>query len=187
MRKLKLSVLLPVIQLPLALVLWEWGGRLPLPSLGSGHFRAGPLVCYGINAPAVFLRLVVFPFTRGSRQWAQPSIFGYGPEEWSFFLGVVILWFLVGTLLDQRGSENGLSDKRMTVIDVLLRLSGIVLGVVIGIALFVEGQKGLRIPYRWGDYQGTVVESILFLVWSFVLICFSGVKVTRMIRRVIRR
>jgi hypothetical protein len=114
MWKLRLSILLPAVQLPLAVIPWEWGGRLHHPTLGAGHWRAGPLVCYGINAPAIFLRLVVFPFTRGGRPWPHPSIFGYGPEELSFFLGVAILWFVVGKLPDRRRSDKVSSEKRVT-------------------------------------------------------------------------
>jgi hypothetical protein len=63
----------------------------------------------------------------------------------------------------------------------------IVLGIVMGIALFAEGLEGLRIPFRWGDYWGTIAESILFVVWSFALIFVSALTLTTVIRRVVWR
>jgi hypothetical protein len=130
---------------------------------------------------------VVFPFTRGGRPWPHPSIFGYGPEELSFFLGVAILWFVVGKLPDRRRSDKVSSEKRVTVREALISSFMIVLGIVMGIALFAEGLEGLRIPFRWGDYWGTIAESILFVVWSFALIFVSALTLTTVIRRVVWR
>jgi hypothetical protein len=81
-------------------------------------------------------------------------------------------------LLDRRRSDKVSSEKRMTVREALLSSLMIVLGIVMGIALFAEGLIGLWIPFRWGDYWGTIAESILFVVWSFALIFVSALTLT---------
>lgn len=161
--------------------------RLHLRHLGPSQYGAGPHVCYGINAPAIFLRLIVFPFTRGHPYRPQVSVFGYGLEDLSFFLGVVILWYLIGMWLDQWRLNKERSERRMTIRGFLVALFLITLGLFINIGLLVEGVEGLRQPFKWGDYWGTIIESTLFLVWSVVLIFFSGTKLKNVIRRVVQR
>jgi hypothetical protein len=130
------------------------GGPAPPSDSWRWSLRAGSLVCYGINAPAIFLRLVVFPFTPVGRPRPLPSIFGYGPEELSFFLGVAILWFVVGKLLDRRRSDKVPSEKQMTVREALISSFMIVLGIVMGIALFAEGLEGLLDSLQVGRLLG---------------------------------
>jgi hypothetical protein len=187
MRTIRFSFILPVLQLSLALALWEWEGRLHLRHLGPGQYSAGPHVCFGIDAPAIFLRFVVFPFTRDHPFWPQVSAFGYGLEDLSFFLGVVILWFLIGRWFDRWRLNKDWLEPKMTVRGVLVGLWLIALGLFMGIGLLLEGVEGLRRPFNWGDYWGTIIESTLFLVWSVVLIFFSGRKLKSVIGRVFQR
>jgi hypothetical protein len=182
MRKLRLSIFLPATQIPVALMLWECQFHL-LP-LTHSHFSAGPLICYGINAPALFLRLAVFPYTRGNHpSWPQPTLFGFGLEEFSFFLGIAILWYLIGKWLDKRAlnePKETLKTNRELMIGVFLAVAGLLMSTT----LLIEGTSGLRIPFKWGDYWGSIIESVLFLVWSIVLFSASGVKVMRVMRLV---
>ena len=183
MRKLRLSILLPTIQLPLAVTLWEWGARIRTSTVGPDHFRSGPLLSYGINAPAVFLRLAAFPFTRTDSSASHLSLFGYGLEELSFFLGVVILWVLVGKYFDLRMSNTTLHNRQSTRRALSIDLIAALIVAVMAIALFVEGVEGLRIPFRWGSYWGTIEESVLFLVWSVALLFFSYVTLAGLAKR----
>jgi hypothetical protein len=57
MWKLRLSILLPAVQLPLAVILWEWGGRLHHPTLGAGHCGPAHSFAMGSMLPLFFLDL----------------------------------------------------------------------------------------------------------------------------------
>jgi hypothetical protein len=175
-RQLKLSLLLPLMQLFLAVGLWD-GHRTATPRvLDTFYWPTSVLICYGINAPALVLKLLAFPFTRGD-QVTPPSISGYGLEELFFFLGVGILWFYVGKLL-QRASERAPSAKHFGLRQALANLFFIALGV----ALLIEGIQGLRTPGKWNNYWGNIAESVLFLVWSLILLAFPGLQVAKGIR-----
>jgi len=182
MRKLRLSLLLPSVQLVIAVVMWESDGRLRLARFTPGRLGAGPLISYGINAPAVFMKLVVFPLTRGYPTLPQVSLFGYGLEEISFFVGVAILWFFVGWWLDRLRRREGQSEAVISLRKATLAGFFVVLSTSIGLGLLVEGVRGLQVPFKWGDYWGTIVESCLFLVWSSVLLVACGVETIRLLR-----
>jgi hypothetical protein len=178
-RQLKYSLFLPPSQLLLALALWEGGRQVSRArSLDTFYWPTSALLCYGINAPAVFVKLLAFPVTRGNR-FSAPSVSGYGLEEVFFFLGVGILWFLIGRELDKEASGLHHEEKQRTVPRVFANLFSALLGV----ALLIEGISGLRTPWKWGNYVGNIVESVLFLVWSLILLGFSGLQVARGIRR----
>jgi hypothetical protein len=105
-RQLKLSLLLPLMQLFLAAGLWDWGHRTATTRvLDTFYWPTSVLICYGINAPALVLKLLAFPFTRRD-QVTPPSISGYGLEELFFFLGVGILWFTLEPCYKEPRSER---------------------------------------------------------------------------------
>ncbi len=170
------------MQLPLAIALWEWGDRLFRPHLSPGRFSPGQLVCYGINAPAIFLRLIVFPFTRGHPYWPQLFVLGHGLEDLSFFLGVAILWFLIGKWLDRRRLHKERSERRMTARELLIGVLLVALGLFMGLGFLYWGADGLRNPYKGGDYWATVISSIFFLAWSFALILVVGKRIAKLAR-----
>jgi hypothetical protein len=154
MWKLRLSILLPAVQLPLAVIRWEWGARSTIRLLALVIGGLAHSFVMGSMLPLFFLRFAVFPFTRDGRPWPHPSIFGYGPEKLAFFLGVAILWFVVGKLLDRRRSDKVPSEKRVTVREALISSFMIVLGIVMGIALFAEGLEGLLDSLQVGRLLG---------------------------------
>ena len=61
------------------------------------------LICTGINAPARLLAAMSFFFQRVDH--APPMIFGLGLDYVLFLIGVVALWFLVGSVLGKRRSS----------------------------------------------------------------------------------
>jgi hypothetical protein len=176
--QLKFSLALPPSQVLLALALWEWGRQASRArSLDTFYWPTSALVSYGINAPAVFMKLLAFPFTRGN-WFSAPSVLGYGLEEVFYFLGVGILWFLIGRKLDKQASgQPHVKEQRA-----LPRVFANLFLVFLGVALLVEGVSGLRNPWKWGNYAGNVVESVFFLAWSLILVGFPGLQVVRGIR-----
>jgi hypothetical protein len=161
LRLTRFSIILPSVQVPLAIGLWEWSRYEPRArSLESFPWPTGGLICYGINAPAIFSRVVAYPF-----RMAQPPGFlvRYSPAEIAFFLGVALLWFLVGAGLDRM--VRGEADRRMTV----GRIVWHVLLLLMGIVLLLQAVRGFSNPWQQGNYWGSITENILFVAWSLVL------------------
>ena len=104
---------------------------------------------------------------------------GYDLEDVAFLLGVALLWFLIGKWLDRRRFDEVSSENRMAMREILISMLLVALGLSMGTGLFYEGVHGLRIPL--GRFWWTIAESILFLVWSIVLIIASGLTITRVI------
>jgi len=180
LNKVRFSLILPLAQLPLAVAMLEWARRVVAPQRWDTFYWPTPaLVCYGINGPAIFFKLLVFPFTRGQPFWPSVSMLGYGLEDLSFFVGVVILWFFVGRALDRIMSVEELPERRLIGLSVLLN----VFVAFLGIALFLLGIKSLRTPGRWNNYSGNVTESILFLAWAFILIVVASLRLKQRFQR----
>jgi hypothetical protein len=180
LNKVKFSLVLPSAQLALALAMLEWARRVVAPQRWDTFYWPTPaLVCYGINGPAIFFKLLVFPFTRGQPFWPLVSVFSYGLEDLSFFVGVVVLWFFVGRALDRMMSVEELPERR------LIGLGGLpyVFVEFLGMALFLLGIQGLRTPGRWNNYSGNLTESILFLAWSIILILVASRRLKQRLRR----
>jgi len=100
-------------------------------------------------------------------------------EEVFFFLGVGILWFLIGRKLDKQTSGLLHQEKQRSVARVFANLFLALLGV----AVLIEGISGLRTPWKWGNYVGNIVESVLFLVWSVILLGSPALQVAKGLRR----
>jgi hypothetical protein len=172
MPMIKFSIILPCVQVPLAVGLWEWGTYQP-HSHSFGSWPTAGLVCYGINAPAILLsKLAVYPF----RMMYPPHFLShYSLLEWAFFAGVAVVWFLVGLALDRKTARAG-AEVRLT----MGRVLRYVLLVLVGIFLFLQALQGFSLPWHQGNYWGTITESILFLAWSVVLI---GIPILSLIKQ----
>jgi hypothetical protein len=107
------------------------------------------------------------------------SLFGFGTSEISFLVGVVALWYLLGRLLDRRGSLAAPKQRRMTA----TRLSVQLLVMILGACLFFETLQSFRDPGRYNNPVGNLAQGILFLVWSFVLVILPGFTLANGIRR----
>jgi ABC-type phosphate/phosphonate transport system permease subunit len=108
----------------------------------------------------------------------QPSIFGFRLEYIFFLLGIVVLWFLVGRLLDRRQTSSGQpgvwTRARLVFVGGPLALYG---------AFFLyNGLQGLTTPWRWNNYWGNIAQSILVLLWSLVLIGIPALKLAQRFR-----
>ena len=170
----RFSVVLPSLQVPLALGLWEWG-IYQLRGQGYGAWPAAGLVCYGINAPAILpSKLIVYPFRM---QYPPHFLSHYSLSEWAFFGSVLALWFLVGLMIDRRRNSLKTKSHRATILGVLWYL-GLVLE---GIFLFLQALQGFASPGHEGSYWlwGSVIKNLLFVAWSVVLI---GVPIFSLLR-----
>jgi hypothetical protein len=177
--RLKLSFVLPVIQLALALVLLHWGDQIEVATVRRMRYdtlyvSTPTLICDGINEPAKFLAAVSFFFERVDQ--APPTIFGMDMDHTLFLAGIIVLWILVGWTLDKCRSSR---ETRPAWNIAKILLVGLPLSLMGAVSLY-GGLQGLMTPTNWNNEIGTIMHSILLLIWSLVLL---GIPAKRVVRR----
>jgi len=156
MPKLKYSLTLPLLQLPLAAILWRSGDNI-----AAAHVPTPRLVCWGLSAPALLLRAQAGwgPLSR----WLPASICGLETSEFLFLAGVVAVWFSVGWALDRRGVGSKFRWAVLRIVYPLLFALGSLLCVV-GIDCW------RNMSFNNANYP---VFSALVWLWSASLIFIS--------------
>jgi len=163
MRSMKLAVVLPTFQFMVAAIL-----LLPqYRTAATFHVTTDRLICLGLNAPALFFRLLD-PIGWGPAFWGLPrSILGYDTDDCFFLMGVIVVWYLVGRALDHRRTSEVARRPRLVVVltayPFLLALGGL---------LFVLGVAGFQEP-QFSNFGHRPEREILTLMWSVSLIFFS--------------
>lgn len=158
MRQLRFAVVLPILQFLTAGGLLEWGHRVPPPKgLDTLYMPTVTLICFGINAPAVLFKSPWYVLPRTSL-----SILGFGAEELSFLLGVVLVWYLLGRELDQRESQKALLP--VTALSFFFNI----LLIVFGMVLFLLGLAAI-FRHPGGNSSGGIIAGTLFLIWSLAI------------------
>src|SRR5271170_557050 len=153
MRKLKLAIVLPLIQVLVAVVLLLQADRTHGPGGVDYHyFPPAWLICKGLNAPAM---LLLVPF--GGTWYFVPQIPIVGRAL--FLISVAIVWYFVGRLLDQRRAPSRAREHRVAT-TLLLQF----LLLVVGGILFYSGLNELGGPIS------TVVGVLLTFIWAVSLI-----------------
>jgi hypothetical protein len=156
--KLKLSWVLPLVQLPLAIFLLEWGQHSAngIQRRYDTLYAATPtLICGGINEPARVLARTSIFFDRVDH--ARPTIFGFILDYVFFMIGIVILWYVVGRTFDNfRLSHNPHATWTTTK---LCLLGGPL--ALLGSLCFYVSLQGFLTPWRWNNQIGNIVQSAL--------------------------
>src|SRR6266566_27636 len=112
MRKLGLRFIIPAAQLVLALILLYWGNHTKAPPHSDTPFVPSvTLICFGINAPALFLRALGAGLGTPRMDKAPVMLSGFGLDELFFLVGVVLCWYLVGLWLDSRTFPQVKADR----------------------------------------------------------------------------
>ena len=176
MHKLRLALIMPVIQFVVAAILLQWGYRTPVLRGSEIYIPTARLVCRGLNAPALLFR-ILDPFTWGVEWHHIPrSILGFDTGDIPFLVGVIVVWYLVGRALDKRRIISGTAVKsRIAVALVACFL------LLLGGFLFSVGLHDLG-PGRPNN-PSPPVGAVLTLVWSVALIFFSGRGLVSLVRR----
>jgi hypothetical protein len=189
-QKIKLSVLLPVLQVSVTGILTFWADRVAWMFFGDSSRTPGPYVLLhlivftlrpvwtGINAPT-------YPFCNLSGQ-PIPWLLGFAFGEILYLCAVGILWYLVGRFLDGR---RGLDENQPSVHSIraalLVAAWGIVLLVVSVSAItgslhIVETESVLpNLRFLIRARPDAVLTHLLFVLWSVMLILSPAVKVAR--------
>jgi hypothetical protein len=175
MSKLKFAVLLPILQLLIAVILLQWGYREHgRRGLDTPYGSTATMVCHGLNAPALLLRALalLLPVAMATR---VPTLqFGFGLDEIFFLVGVGVLWSLVGGVLDRsRAPKTSKSASNLW-----LNMFYVVL-FVWGGCLMYSAVQALRSPGKWNNPAGNVTEGVLFAIWSLLFISISARRLIR--------
>jgi hypothetical protein len=194
--RIKLSVLLPLVQVATTATLTWWADRVELMVIGESNRARGPffrldvLVVYlrqiwrGVNAPAL-------PFSFAGYDATAGQVLGFGLGELIYFAVVAVVWWLAGRYLDRwRGAIIPKPQGTRTTIFAIL-------GIAWGALLF--GLTIFSVCYSMPLVMGaTMLNSFLFLLhsrfyllfsyllsllWSFALITLNGVTLKRGIGR----
>jgi hypothetical protein len=173
MRKPRLAVLAPMIQLVVAIALLLVAHRTSAPKgfESSYYVPTAALVCYGINAPASLVKLigmlVVFLTNR------PISIHGFGIEDAWFLVGVTLVWYMIGRKLDRlRSVAESQKLRKLSATEIMVKL----LLLLLGGYFFYLAIEAFLVFGKWNNPTGNIAEGFLFLAWSVVLILLPAKK-----------
>jgi hypothetical protein len=165
-RELKLSLVLPVVQVAIAAALLEWAYRATYPRGVELYVPTGRLICLGLNAPARLFRFADPTQWESTPAWVPRSLFGFSTDDLFLLAGVAVVWFLVGLALDHRHDLDTMGGRKkalgLVVSPLLLALGGL---------LFYGALREL------GPNNNNVnapIGGILTLMWALSLIFFPG-------------
>jgi hypothetical protein len=165
MRKLKLALILPLIQLIFALIAIR---LFNLQAVGndSPDFPFYWQFCRGINLPGFALDLVMGTFLNLIGHGLE-RVNGWAWGEFVFLIGVAVQWSLIGYALDIRWApiKIGHRPKILATLIYLLMLS-------IGLLLL-----GSAVRDFLGPFPSLNVVKIFIFLWSLILILFSGLQI----------
>lgn len=177
MRKLRLKWLLPSLFLGLTAMQLAWSERIDgiLQPLRTYVGRIGDL-WHALNAPALFLLAIGIHFA----PIRQPQTIANFPIDTILFLaGGIVLWFVIGKMLDRYGEQTTpLPNVRGAIVlstRVLILLWGIYLCWEAIRASSATDYLGRRVP-------GSVLDGVIVLSWSVILIILSGRSLMRATR-----
>jgi hypothetical protein len=170
MSRVRLAIVLPAAQFVAAVIMLYIGGCVEAVKdrlFDSLYFPTISSICRGINAPAALFKPVLLLFVFVPENWdrAFTRIFGYSVNP-SFFIGVVVVWYLVGRQVDRRRLPRDLLAPQKLTSTILKRIFLVLAGVVI----LLLGLRELANPGMFNNFLGTKVEGTLFIVWSAALV-----------------
>ncbi len=181
--KLRLSWILPLVQLPLAISLLAWGEHSAhsaevIKKRYDTLYAATPtLICGAINAPARLIAVTSVFFDRFDR--APPTMVGFTLDYVFFMIGVLVLWYLVGRAFDNRQLSHNPRRAAWTATK-LFFVGGP--SALLGSLYFYGSLQGFRSPGRWNNQIGNIAQSVLLLIWSLVLLGLPVLKLTQRLR-----
>lgn len=166
MSKLMFRITLPILQLVAALLMFRIGASVVPPAHSDSP--GAPIivrVCQGVNAPAL-LAEVLMDTIDAHYGYARTTLFGMYLDRCLFFGTLVILWFVIGWLIDIRGTAPWLSHASSTLAIVLYSAS-----LLAGIGLAMLSTFPFRSVVTLHDPASAIFEGLL-VVWVIVLIAF---------------
>jgi hypothetical protein len=188
LRTLRMSRVLPIVQVTLTAVLTAWADRYDWILLGESKRIPGPYaqvhlfaislrqIWRGVNGPTCPLC-----FADSSRH----SILGFGVAELLYFAAVAYLWYLVGRFLDLRRGllplttfQDGGREKALAVLTMMWGILLLLLSILMIFTSFPVTFLGARIIR-----SETAICCALLLLWSLLLITLGTRKLLAIVRR----
>jgi hypothetical protein len=181
---IKLSRVLPPINVALAVTLLQWGYHSRPPVVLDTMWVSTPtLVCYGVNAPAFRISGIVDKLLSS----LPNDLFSKVPHSGDILLVIVaaMFWYLVGRRIDHSRSSSAAVESahgRKIAWDFLILLYGLTLLIVICLhnVIFTNPRNN---SYADNNFLGELIFQGLWLVWSLILIIVPGRDLFRAIRR----
>jgi hypothetical protein len=176
MQKLRLAFILPCAQLAIAAMLLQHSYRVRIP----GYTPTSRLVCMGLNAPALLFRILDPAQFDWSPDWIPRSLLGFYINDFCFLTGVILVWYLVGRVLDQ-----GYMSPPFKSSGVAGALVGYVLLLTAGIVLLLSGVEIFQRPqYNNPNY---ILMVLLMWLWSALLGAVACAGLIKRLRLMIRQ
>ena len=187
MRKPKLALVLPIVQVGITAILTQWADRVSWILLSNSSRAPGRLVHLhlfmielrviwrGVNAPA-------FPVGWLAELLPMYRILGFGVDDLFYLAGVFVLWYLVGRRLDRCRIETPPADPRTTSGKIPFHLLIMALGMCLLFLSLLEFHREISFARDYFIRFYDLAVCTLFLLWSLILLIFSGVSLTRGIR-----
>ncbi len=169
MRKLRVPLLLAVLQLSVAVALDVWASRkLPAAGVDTLYAPTGWVLCRGINAPAWLVeRILTYPIPISRVDKAPFTILGISLHEYFFMFLVFVLWFAIGAVWGHFWHPNASGEK-------LHMSSPVVLSMVLfGATLFVLGLFRISKPFDFNNPVGNTLQGALFVLWGLAIALFA--------------
>jgi len=184
--KLKLSLVLPTVQVVITAILTQWADRVDWILLGGkrapGRFAhlhllaiEARIIWRSINAPA-------FMSTRLALLLPPYRVVGFGLDDLLYLAAVAVLWYFVGRLLDRRRSSiaqtgNEITTGKATAFVFLMALGGFLL-----LTSLWTMQNELSFAQSYFLRIDAFIVATLFLLWAMVLLIFPGWRLARRLR-----
>jgi hypothetical protein len=180
MRKLKLRMLLPFLQVFLAFGLQKWSVHetYPIKRFDTLYVPTSTMVTNAINAPALFFVALAQPFWRTDH--GPPKVLGIGLQELFFYVGIVVVWYLVGRRLDGHASREEKEKERIEWTRVLYCAFLVTMGVVI---FWIGALPSLLNSGRFNNPAGNHMAAIFYLAWSVALVLLPLMNLAQDLRR----
>lgn len=159
MRRLKLSLILPVSQFLLASVLLRLGHTATKAAGFDTLYVSTPtLICYGLNAPAVvLLKSLLFWLPRQG----QPVVLGFDSLELGLLIGIILQWYAVVWIVEQYSFTIGQVSRAQIIVSVIMIATGSLLGYAGAVTLRYQSFNNL---------VGQTIEIMLVLAWAASLV-----------------
>jgi hypothetical protein len=192
-RKLRLSIVLPAVQVSVTAILNVWANRVDWIFFGEtnrapGRFvRVDLLIVYarliwrGVNAPT-------YPFCILSGNPTYWTL-GFGSGGLLYLVAVAFLWYRVGRFFDRHRGLEVAPVRRITPLRRTVTLLLVIWGVLLlafsilmihqSLALFPDATRlaNLRFLLQYRPYEPCAL--FLFLIWSVTLIAIHGTSLAR--------
>lgn len=181
--KLRSAIVLPVLLLCLAFPVarWDRHAQSQVPPKREYPFVSTPTLIYrGINAPALLFQTLCttyLPIYRPNH--APPSFLGLAVADLLFFVGIAVLWVIVGLEWERHRELSAGARPDLRTARAIFHL----LLMVFGALLLWAGIRTISDANNTVNPLGNVLEGLLFVTWSGVLILFPGSRFVHAIHR----